>query len=91
MRLERNDGERWLVIAQGTTSADGRATLVADGAPLPAGRYRLDFALAPYFAAHSTPAFFPEATLVFEVAEANGRFHVPLLLSPYGYSTYRGS
>ena len=94
VRLERRDPkqrELWLEVASGQTDADGRAVLVAGGAPLPLGVYRLGFELSPYFAAHATAHFFPEASLVFEVRVASERHHVPLLLSPHGYSTYRGS
>jgi len=94
VRLERRDakaGELWLEVAGAQTDADGRAVLVASGEPLALGTYRLGFELSPYFAVHGTAYFFPEAALVFEVRAANERHHVPLLLAPHGYSTYRGS
>jgi 5-hydroxyisourate hydrolase len=76
----------WLTIESGLTSADGRYRFSAD---TPAGTYRLAFATGAYFAARSVAAFYPEVTIAFTVTE--GHFHVPLLLSPFAYSTYRGS
>ena len=93
VRLERRDPKddaRWAEVAAGQTDTDGRVALVA-GATLATGTYRLAFELTPYFAAHGTSHFFPEASIVFEVRAAEERYHVPLLLSPHGYSTYRGS
>ncbi|GAC1383642.1 MAG: hydroxyisourate hydrolase [Pseudarthrobacter sp.] len=84
------DGEQWLRIAAGTTDADGR---VKDLGPerLPSGTYRLSFDTATYFASSGTETFFPEVALTFGVAESEAHYHVPLLLSPFAYSTYRGS
>ncbi len=70
------------VVASGVTGADGRLRFDEE---LPPGRYRLVFATA------ARSAFFPEVSVVFQVTEPGGHLHVPLLLSPYGYSTYRGS
>lgn len=82
VRLERSDGH---VVATGTTDADGR---VSDLGPpdLPAGTYRLAFDTGGYFGAE---AFFPQVSVTFVVTD--GHYHVPLLLSPFAYSTYRGS
>lgn len=71
------------------TDQDGRAQL-AD-APLLVGNYQLVFAIAEYFALSSTVSFYPEVTVVFTVADGAARHHVPLLVSPFAYSTYRGS
>ena len=57
----------------------------------PAGRYRLTFATGTWFAARGVESFHPEVSVVFEVRDAKQHHHVPLLLSPFGYSTYRGS
>lgn len=75
----------------GRTDQDGRARL-ADGR-LPAGTYQLVFATAEYFARSGTPTFYPEVTVAFTIPEADSALHhhVPLLVSPYAYSTYRGS
>ncbi len=92
VRLERlgRDGE-WRVAGSGTTDADGR---VADLLPAEAGAgpgaYRLTFATGEYFQAAGRTAFYPGVTVEFTVREAT-HHHVPLLLSPFGYSTYRGS
>jgi 5-hydroxyisourate hydrolase len=92
VRLEVRMGERWVTLAERQTDADGRARdLMADGSRLDAGTYRITFATGVYFAARGVSAFFPEASVVFEVKDAAQHYHVPLLLSPFGYSTYRGS
>lgn len=86
VRLQRHDGTGWVTLADGRTGADGRLRL--DEAALPTGRYRLVFDTAAYLGA---AAFFPEATVVFAVRESERHYHLPLLLSPFGYTTYRGS
>ena len=79
-------------IARGATDADGRIReLVAEGASLGAGTYSLRFDTAAYFASFGVEAFYPEVSVVFVVRDTTQHYHVPLLLSPYGYSTYRGS
>ena len=80
----------WLDVESGVTDPDGRHRFAGD---TPAGTYRLTFATGPYFAARSVPAFYPEVAITFTIPEpeAAGHFHVPLLLSPFAYSTYRGS
>lgn len=83
--------ERFRTITTRTTDADGRiADLVARGA-LERATHRLTFATAAYFEAGGQPVFYPYVTVVFRVLDATAHHHVPLLLSPYGYSTYRGS
>jgi 5-hydroxyisourate hydrolase len=78
-------------VAQATTDADGRVReLLADDAPLEAGAYRLVFATGAYFARHDATTIFPEVIVTFEVA-GGAHYHIPLLLSPFGYTTYRGS
>jgi 5-hydroxyisourate hydrolase len=87
--LSGPDGE----IARAATNADGRCPDLAQGGLAP-GRYALRFAVAAYFRAEGVdlpdPPFLDEVTIDFGVA-ADGHYHVPLLVSPYGYSTYRGS
>jgi 5-hydroxyisourate hydrolase len=78
-----------VLLAQALTDDDGRVTSLTD-AEL-AGVYRLTFDTASYFAAQAVAGFYPEVTISFEVTDPAGRYHVPLLLSPYAYSTYRGS
>jgi 5-hydroxyisourate hydrolase len=76
----------WLEVEAGVTDADGRCRFAAG---TPAGTYRLTFATGDYFTARSVAAFYPEVAITFTVTD--GHFHVPLLLSPFAYSTYRGS
>jgi hydroxyisourate hydrolase len=92
VRLELRGDGGWRELARAATDADGRArSLLATERPLAAGVYRLTFDLAPYFAARGGECFFPEAAVVFEVKDPRVHHHVPLLVSPFGYSTYRGS
>jgi 5-hydroxyisourate hydrolase len=82
----------WTRLGAGVTDSDGRLrTLLPPGAPLTAGTYRLVFDTGAWFAAHGVAAFYPEVQVVFVVRDTGAHHHVPLLLSPFGYSTYRGS
>lgn len=82
----------WVRLIERTTDTDGRVRdLVAPGSALDAGRYRLTFDTAGYFAAQKITAFYPLVPVVFEIIDPTQSYHVPLLLSPFGYSTYRGS
>ena len=84
-------GDGWKQVAWGTTDADGRIReLMADG-KLTERRYRLVFDTATYFAARKVESFYPVIIVVFEILHPNQHHHVPLLLSPFGYSTYRGT
>jgi hydroxyisourate hydrolase len=80
----------WSEIGRGTTDADGRIGSLGP-VSLPAGCYRVTFATGAYFAALDTAAFYPEVTIVIDLADPATHYHVPLLLSPFAYSTYRGS
>jgi 5-hydroxyisourate hydrolase len=92
VRLERREGSAWLDLARGATDADGRCTnLLPDGTSLQPSIYRLSFDSAGYFGRRGVPTFYPEVAVTFEVREPAQHHHVPLLLSPFGYSTYRGS
>ena len=87
--LERRVGEEWQPLGNGVTDADGRLRdLAPDG--LDAGVHRLAFATGDYFAATGQIGFYPEVTVAFTVTD-DRHYHVPLLLSPYAFSTYRGS
>ncbi len=80
----------WIELARGHTDDDGRiADLATPDAALPAGRYRVHFDLAG--AAAIARSWYPEVTIVVDLAAGSGHVHVPLLLAPYGYTTYRGS
>jgi 5-hydroxyisourate hydrolase len=90
--LERLDPDQaWRTIGRGQTDADGRnKALMAPGALKP-GTFRLLFEVGDYFRKSGRPSFYPSVTVVFEIVDATQHYHVPLLLNPYGYSTYRGS
>jgi 5-hydroxyisourate hydrolase len=93
VHLERheNSGE-WRVVASARTDDDGRCNqLLPEGEALSPGVYRLGFDTASYFAAHEVGGFYPIVQITFVVGEGETHFHIPLLLSPYGYTTYRGS
>lgn len=85
--LQRSDGT---IVAKGSTDGDGRIT---DLGPerLDTGTYRIVFDTAGYFAATGQHGFYPEVVVTFTLADATQHHHVPLLLSPFAYSTYRGS
>lgn len=90
--LEVRSDEGWQVLGQGTTDADGRLKdLLPVGFNLAAGAYRLTFRTSDYFAAQHVESFYPEVNISFIVGDAAAHYHVPLLVSPFGYSTYRGS
>ena len=82
----------WEIIGKGITDEDGRLRDLLDAdAILIAGNYRLIFDTETYFAARHIESFYPQVTVAFKVRGAARHYHVPLLLSPFGYSTYRGS
>ena len=82
----------WRELATGATDADGRLRdLLTDNFDLQPGVYRLVFDTAAYFEAQSVRSFYPHVAVAFLVHDAQQHYHVPLLLSPFGYSTYRGS
>jgi 5-hydroxyisourate hydrolase len=88
--LDRRDGGGWQQLGEAVTDDDGRARDLAPGG-LGAGVHRLVFATGAYFAATGQTGFYPEVSVVFEVTDTGRHYHVPLLLSPFAYSTYRGS
>jgi 5-hydroxyisourate hydrolase len=91
VRLDAYVDDAWRPLAEGATDGDGRwGAPEGTVAPGP-GTYRLRFGTGPYFAALDAPTFYPEVSVIFTIADPGERHHVPLLLSPYGYSTYRGS
>ena len=92
IRLDLAEGAGWKSLGEGTTDGDGRLrTLLAPGSQLEAGAYRLRFETGEYFSGLGVAGFFPTVDITFIVRESGGHYHVPLLLSPFGYSTYRGS
>lgn len=90
--LEIRSETSWREIGRSETDADGRVrNLLSEGSTLTTGIYRLIFEIETYFRTQGIEGFYPEASIVFHVRDANQHYHVPLLLSPFGYSTYRGS
>lgn len=90
LTLYRQTAGGWERVGRGTSDEDGRcATLAPDG--LDAAVYRLVFDTGAYFRAAGITGFYPEVSVMFEVTEPGRHHHVPLLLSPFAYSTYRGS
>lgn len=85
--LELFDGERWTPVGTGKTDDDGRLRTLTENFDMVEGVYRITFATGEY----NPSGFFPEVAIVFEVRDVAQHYHVPLLLSPFGYSTYRGS
>ena len=88
--LERLEGE-WTQIAQGVTDQDGRCRPLLAGADVKAGRHRLTFVTEPYFAAQGVTTLYPEVAVVFTVLAGEVNLHLPLLLTPHSYTTYRGT
>lgn len=88
--LSKRDADgRWVQVGAATTDANGRVRSFDTSGSFEAGVYRLQFDMSAYPDASAKP-FFPEITLTFSVTDAAGHYHVPVVVSPYGYSTYRG-
>jgi len=88
--LERAVDSGWQPVGRGTTDADGRVGDLLRSPP-EAGRYRLSFDTDTYFRSLGEAGFYPEVSVTFVVGHGEEHYHVPLLLSPFGYSTYRGT
>lgn len=93
MHLEMQEADGgWRVLGTGKTDNDGRlGNLLPDDFDLQPGIYRLIFDTAAYFEAQSLRSFYPQVAVVFLAHDSQQHYHVPLLLNPFGYSTYRGS
>ncbi len=93
VKLEHLENARtWVEIGRAITDDDGRAKdLMPAESTLRIGVYRLTFDTAAYFIPEQTIGFYPEVAVTFNVSDTAQHYHVPLLLSPFGYSTYRGS
>lgn len=90
--LERQISDDWEFIGKGVTDDDGRLRdLLAPETALQIGNYRLTFDTGTYFFDRQVDSFYPQVTVAFTVFSSQEHYHVPLLLSPFGYSTYRGS
>ncbi|MBW8685288.1 hydroxyisourate hydrolase [Chitinophaga rhizophila] len=91
VQLFRQEGQHWTAIAAGQTNQEGRITdLLPAHKLLTAGIYKLKFETQPYFDSRATVAFYPFVEVVFHIS-SDAHYHVPLLLNPFGYSTYRGA
>lgn len=91
IRLKARIGEQWLAIAQGVSNEDGRiADLLPPGRTLAPGHYRMSFDTGKYFDSLNIQGFYPEVEITFTTF-GRSHYHVPLLINPFGYSTYRGS
>lgn len=92
VRLDQLDGTEWIPVGEDVTNDDGRIDrldALFDTADLPTGTHRLVFDTGAYFG--DQPTFYPEVVVTFQVTDSAQHYHVPLLLSPFAYSTYRGS
>jgi 5-hydroxyisourate hydrolase len=93
VRLEKQDSAGdWRLLTSTRTDHEGRCSqLLPEGEDLRAGVYRLTFDTASYFASQELAALYPVVQVAFQVHDGESHFHIPLLLSPNGYTTYRGS
>jgi 5-hydroxyisourate hydrolase len=92
VRLEcRGSGQTWQTLGQALTNADGRVPAFEPVVQLATGEHRITFDTGSYFVRQGQPIFYPRVEVTFHVSSAAEHYHIPLLLSPYGYSTYRGS
>jgi len=86
--LEKQSGTSWSTVKHDLTNADGRINFEC---PYEEGQYRLTFEIENYFKKQNLTPFFLAVPVAFNITDTKRKYHVPLLLSPYGYSTYRGS
>jgi 5-hydroxyisourate hydrolase len=92
VQLFRQTGAAWTVMSKAVTDKDGRVpTLFPPTSVAGAGGYRLTFDVGDYFGARGVESFYAKVSIDFVVRDAAAHYHIPLLVSPYGYSTYRGS
>ena len=90
-RMYEKTGVEWIEIASGMTDHDGRVRdLLKHGVLLPLGTYKMKFATKEYFKIHGMDVFYPCVEIIFDI-RSEEHYHIPLLLNPFGYSTYRGS
>ena len=90
--LEQHVGDQWQSLSTGVTNPQGRiAELFPAGRSMAPGEYRVVFKTGDYYKKANRETFFPEVPVIFQVKQADQHYHIPLLLSPYGFSTYRGS
>lgn len=90
--LEKQNGQDWSKLNTGITNEQGRVTaLYPENKVLEKGTYRVTFKTGDWFKEHQSATFFPEVPVIFEADGSVPHYHIPLLLSPYGFSTYRGN
>lgn len=86
--LQKKEGDTWKDLSKGSTNADGRFVFDSGNA---AGIYQITFEIEDYFKKSGRECFFMNTPVIFKVVDTQRKYHVPLLLNPFGYSTYRGS
>ncbi|WP_431222085.1 hydroxyisourate hydrolase [Serratia sp. L9] len=92
VELDKQEGHRWQRLAEAVTDEGGRiSSLYPAGKDMDVGVYKVTFKTGDYFTGIGQQTFFPEVPVIFKVETKNQKLHIPLLLSQYGYSTYRGS
>lgn len=91
VRLERHEAGTWRSLKSERTDQDGRCSQLLPDDDLPPGLYRLIFDTQSYFGVLSVESLYPVVEITFQVRATDSHFHIPLLLSPNGYTTYRGS
>ncbi len=91
IRLERRNGDGWTLLSEQVTNADGRVGALVPEGRIERGVYRMTFGTEAYHLAREVHGFYPEVSVQFEISATDEHYHVPLLISPFGYSTYRGS
>ena len=91
VKLEYRTAALWTELSNGATDADGRCPTLLGAAPLQAGEYRLTFHTESYFETLQIATLYPEICISFRVRDPRQHHHIPLLLAPFGYTTYRGS
>jgi len=87
-RIDLNNDKSWILIEEKKTNNDGR---IVFNCPFEEGSYRLTFFICDYYKQQNKEVFFLDTPVAFNVKDSSRKYHVPLLLNPYGYSTYRGS
>ncbi|BET00201.1 5-hydroxyisourate hydrolase [Nesidiocoris tenuis] len=88
---KNSDGSGWTKLNSGRTNPDGRLPGLTSPGSISAGVHMMKFETGEYFAARNLKTFYPYVEVTFNIEDGSQHYHVPLLLSPYGYSTYRGS
>ena len=88
VRLQKKDGDAWKDLGKGVTNSDGRFVFDCEKV---AGTYQIVFDIEEYFKKSGRESFFMNTPVIFKISDTGRKYHVPLLLNPFGYSTYRGS